>query len=110
MIAASAAAAAALVLRTLQGAQAIFGLTNNLLPQNPLPTSAPFYPSPWQDSSISTAQWQIALQKAQRFVAQLTLPEKVNLTTGVGYVPFLQYISFGAFTPSSPINSYLEER
>ena len=103
------AAAAALVLRTLQGAQAIFGLTNALPQQNPLPTSAPFYPSPWQDSSISTAQWQIALQKAQRFVAQLTLPEKVNLTTGVGYVPFFVYLLCGAFFFSSRANSYLEE-
>ena len=44
-------------------------------------TSAPFYPSPW----ISGAgDWASAYQQAQAFVSQLTLLEKVNLTTGVG--------------------------
>lgn len=49
-----------------------------------LPYSPPFYPSPWQDASVSPAAWQEALKKAQAFVGQLTLLEKVNLTTGVG--------------------------
>ncbi|KAL2352850.1 putative beta-glucosidase [Cryomyces antarcticus] len=45
-------------------------------------TSPPFYPSPWMDGS---GGWAAAYQKAQAFVSQLTLIEKVNLTTGVGW-------------------------
>jgi hypothetical protein len=47
-------------------------------------TSAPFYPSPW--STPGTVGWEDAYVKAKEFVSQLTLLEKVNLTTGVGYV------------------------
>ena len=43
--------------------------------------SDPFYPSPWMDGS---GDWAAAYSKAQAFVKQLTLLEKVNLTTGVG--------------------------
>jgi beta-glucosidase len=46
-------------------------------------TSPPKYPSPWVDSSIA-GNWSAAIAKAQAFVKQLTLLEKVNLTTGVG--------------------------
>lgn len=45
--------------------------------------SPPFYPSPWVDSSAPG--WADAVAKAQAFVRQLTLLEKVNLTTGVGW-------------------------
>jgi hypothetical protein len=45
--------------------------------------SPPYYPSPWVDSSA--AGWTDAVAKAQAFVSQLTLLEKVNLTTGVGW-------------------------
>ncbi|OCK81301.1 glycoside hydrolase family 3 protein [Lepidopterella palustris CBS 459.81] len=45
-------------------------------------TSPPYYPSPWMDGS---GQWADAYTKAQDFVRQLTLLEKVNLTTGVGW-------------------------
>lgn len=45
-------------------------------------TSPPKYPSPWMDGS---GGWEDAYQKAQAFVRQLTLTEKVNLTTGVGW-------------------------
>ncbi|KAF2403632.1 beta-glucosidase [Trichodelitschia bisporula] len=45
-------------------------------------TSPPFYPSPWMDGS---GAWGEAYEKAQDFVRQLTLLEKVNLTTGVGW-------------------------
>lgn len=48
-------------------------------------TSPPKYPSPWMDGS-GGANWAAAYAKAQAFVAQLTLTEKVNLTTGVGSV------------------------
>lgn len=44
-------------------------------------TSPPKYPSPWMDGS---GGWASAYQKAQALVRQMTLTEKVNLTTGVG--------------------------
>ena len=43
-------------------------------------TSPPSYPSPWGEG---TGDWAEAYQKAHAFVSQLTLLEKVNLTTGV---------------------------
>ena len=45
--------------------------------------SPPKYPSPWVDTSVA-GNWSAAIQRAKAFVAQLTLLEKVNLTTGVG--------------------------
>ncbi|KAI9780207.1 MAG: hypothetical protein M1816_003155 [Peltula sp. TS41687] len=45
-------------------------------------TSPPFYPSPWGSGA---GDWADAYSKARAFVAQLTLLEKVNLTTGVGW-------------------------
>ncbi|KAH9904540.1 glycosyl hydrolase family 3 N terminal domain-containing protein [Xylariomycetidae sp. FL2044] len=47
-----------------------------------LATSPPSYPSPW--GSGGPAGWDEAYAKARDFVAQLTLVEKVNLTTGTG--------------------------
>jgi len=44
--------------------------------------SAPSYPSPWARGGNG---WADAYAKAQKFVSQLTLLEKVNLTTGVGW-------------------------
>lgn len=44
--------------------------------------SPPSYPSPWGDGS---GDWGSAYEKAQAFVSQLTLEEKVNLTTGNGW-------------------------
>ncbi|KAG9237605.1 putative beta-glucosidase A [Amylocarpus encephaloides] len=44
--------------------------------------SPPSYPSPWMRGGN---QWQDAYAKAQTFVSQLTLLEKINLTTGVGW-------------------------
>ncbi len=44
--------------------------------------SPPSYPSPWMRGGNG---WQDAYAKAQNFVSQLTLLEKVNLTTGVGW-------------------------
>lgn len=46
--------------------------------------SDPFYPSPWMTPGV--LDWADAYVKAKDFVSQLTLMEKVNLTTGVGYV------------------------
>ena len=47
----------------------------------PYYTSPPSYPSPWGSGS---GDWAAAYEKARAFVSQLTLLEKVNLTTGVG--------------------------
>lgn len=44
--------------------------------------SPPFYPSPWMTGQ---GEWADAYEKARAFVSQLTLLEKVNLTTGVGW-------------------------
>ncbi|KAK3368598.1 glycoside hydrolase family 3 protein [Podospora didyma] len=46
-------------------------------------TSDPYYPSPWMDPEADG--WEDAYAKAKDFVSQLTLLEKVNLTTGVGW-------------------------
>lgn len=43
--------------------------------------SEPFYPSPWASGQ---GDWADAYAKAKAFVAQLTILEKINLTTGVG--------------------------
>jgi len=44
--------------------------------------SQPHYPAPWMRGGNG---WADAYVKAQKFVSQLTLLEKVNLTTGVGW-------------------------
>lgn len=44
--------------------------------------SPPIYPSPWMDPAADG--WVEAYIKAKDFVSQMTLVEKVNLTTGVG--------------------------
>ncbi|KAF2842470.1 glycoside hydrolase family 3 protein [Patellaria atrata CBS 101060] len=45
-------------------------------------TSPPKYPAPWAQG---TGEWAEAYAKAQEIVSQLTLLEKVNITTGVGW-------------------------
>lgn len=52
------------------------------LERRALAHSEPFYPSPWADPNANG--WEDAYAKAKDFVSQLTLLEKVNLTTGVG--------------------------
>jgi beta-glucosidase len=44
--------------------------------------SPPSYPSPWMHGGQG---WEQAYQKAIKFVSQLTLLEKVNITTGTGW-------------------------
>ena len=46
--------------------------------------SPPFYPSPWMNPMAKG--WEEAYAMAKQFVSQMTLEEKVNITTGVGYV------------------------
>lgn len=53
-------------------------------PHDGLAHSPPVYPSPWMDPAAPG--WADAYAKAKAFVSQLTLAEKVNITTGVGYV------------------------
>lgn len=48
----------------------------------PLSYSPPHYPSPWMDPRATG--WEEAYAKAKAFVSQMTLVEKVNLTTGTG--------------------------
>lgn len=45
-------------------------------------TEGSYYPSPWGQGQ---GNWSDAYAKARAFVSQLTLVEKVNLTTGVGW-------------------------
>ncbi len=47
-----------------------------------LSKSDPFYPSPWMNPDADG--WKDAYAAARNFVSQMTLLEKVNLTTGVG--------------------------
>ncbi|KAL7822070.1 glycoside hydrolase family 3 protein [Trichoderma gracile] len=53
-------------------------------PQSNQAYSPPFYPSPWMDPSAPG--WEQAYAQAKEFVSGLTLLEKVNLTTGVGWM------------------------
>ncbi|EEA28836.1 hypothetical protein TMatcc_002812 [Talaromyces marneffei ATCC 18224] len=45
--------------------------------------SPPYYPSPWSDGK---GEWAEAYERARDFVGKLTLAEKVNLTTGTGWM------------------------
>ncbi|PHH64730.1 hypothetical protein CDD81_3992 [Ophiocordyceps australis] len=49
-----------------------------------LASSPPYYPSPWMNPDAPG--WENAYRKAQEFVSQMTLTEKVNLTTGTGWM------------------------
>ncbi|KAL2135934.1 hypothetical protein VTI74DRAFT_6162 [Chaetomium olivicolor] len=57
--------------------------SDNKLEKRALENSPPFYPSPWMDPDADG--WKEAYAKARDFVSQMTLLEKVNLTTGVGW-------------------------
>ena len=50
--------------------------------QDDLPVSPPYYPSPWSNGE---GEWAEAYNRAVQIVSQMTLDEKVNLTTGTGY-------------------------
>ncbi|KAH7329421.1 beta-glucosidase family 3 protein [Stachybotrys elegans] len=80
--------AAALCAASTSSAAAIYERQGNgSIPQPPasdLAYSPPDYPSPWMDPEANG--WQQAYAQAQAFVSQLTLLEKVNLTTGVGWM------------------------
>ncbi|KAI1080309.1 glycoside hydrolase family 3 protein [Whalleya microplaca] len=58
------------------------GLTLPLATAQDLPTFTPSFPSPWV--SGGPGGWDEALARARDFVRNLTLTEKVNLTTGTG--------------------------
>lgn len=61
---------------------AVITLTAVVSAQHDGDLSQPKYPSPWMRGGNG---WQDAYTKAQSFVSQLTLLEKINLTTGVGW-------------------------
>jgi beta-glucosidase-like glycosyl hydrolase len=48
-------------------------------------TSPPYYPSPFGGRSAGQ-EWTDAYEKAYKFVDQLSLAEKVNLTSGIGWM------------------------
>ncbi|KAI8962817.1 glycoside hydrolase family 3 protein [Daldinia sp. FL1419] len=56
---------------------------NSQVEKRDLSYSEPHYPSPWMNPTARG--WEDAYAKAKEFVSQLTLAEKVNLTTGVGW-------------------------
>ncbi|KAK4239642.1 hypothetical protein C8A03DRAFT_42720 [Achaetomium macrosporum] len=64
---------------------ASLSLARSVGPRDPVPEgyrAAPYYPAPhggWLDS------WKEAYTKAQALVSQMTLAEKTNITSGVGY-------------------------
>ncbi|OAQ96473.1 hypothetical protein LLEC1_06903 [Akanthomyces lecanii] len=70
------------------GSDALYGNNTNSNSTDeqtgPLAQSPPFYPSPWMDPRAPG--WEDAYARAQAFVSQLTLAEKVNITTGVGWM------------------------
>ncbi|KAL4815252.1 putative beta-glucosidase A [Aspergillus spinulosporus] len=51
--------------------------------QDGLPVSPPYYPSPWANGQ---GEWAEAYNRAVQIVSQMTLDEKVNLTTGTGWM------------------------
>ncbi|KAK0673676.1 family 3 putative glycoside hydrolase [Cercophora samala] len=67
--------------------QTFAGLALPLISLTTARTETPFlgFPSPWISPDPTDAEWQAAYDKAVAFVSQLTLTEKVNLTTGTGW-------------------------
>ncbi|KAJ5219064.1 uncharacterized protein N7498_001163 [Penicillium cinerascens] len=57
-------------------------LTASVAGAKDLAYSPPYYPSPW---STGAGEWAEAHRRAVEFVSNLTLAEKVNLTTGAGW-------------------------
>ncbi|KAI9166567.1 beta-glucosidase [Paramyrothecium foliicola] len=68
----------------LRDAEADAQPTQQLQARDELAYSPPQYPSPWMDPQASG--WEDAYAKAREFVSQLTLLEKVNITTGTGWL------------------------
>jgi beta-glucosidase len=77
--------AAAALTCLVGGSLAAAGAINpvNKIQKRALEKSDPHYPSPWMNPDADG--WAEAYAQARDFVSQLTLTEKVNLTTGVGW-------------------------
>ncbi|PNY25624.1 Beta-glucosidase, partial [Tolypocladium capitatum] len=75
---------AAALLAAVVDATAVAPAEHKLDARADLAYSPPHYPSPWMDPDAPG--WQDAYEKAKDFVSQLTLVEKVNITTGVGWM------------------------
>ncbi|KAG6054772.1 hypothetical protein E4U17_003485 [Claviceps sp. LM77 group G4] len=77
--------AAALLAAVVEGDGGEVGVSSNsAVSHAPLSYSPPHYPSPWMDPRATG--WEEAYAKAKAFVSQMTLIEKVNLTTGTGWM------------------------
>lgn len=59
----------------------LLGRSDRVVVIQDLAYSPPYYPSPW---STGAGDWADAYKRAVEFVSNLTLAEKVNLTTGAG--------------------------
>lgn len=77
-------AAALLLLAGADAAIPAGGVPKVAAREDGLAFSPPHYPSPWMDPAAPG--WEDAYARAKDFVSQLTLTEKVNLTTGVGWM------------------------
>lgn len=75
----------AVLLALLAGSEAVAGgaVRRQVNKRDDLEVSPPSYPSPWMNPDADG--WGDAYAKAAAFVSQLTLAEKVNITTGVGW-------------------------
>lgn len=47
--------------------------------------SPPYYPSPLGGRLSTDEKWGLAYEKANQIVSEMTIPEKINMTTGVGW-------------------------
>ena len=68
----------------LSSITAVAALASLVSSQTSSDISPPSYPAPWARGDA--AGWEDAYAKAKEFVSGLTLLEKVNLTTGVGWL------------------------
>ncbi|KAJ8129247.1 hypothetical protein O1611_g4387 [Lasiodiplodia mahajangana] len=69
-------------MRTASTFTALLAAARSACAVSDLAYSEPHYPSPWMNPQA--IGWEEAYVKARDFVSQLTLAEKVNLTTGIG--------------------------
>ncbi|KAG6037516.1 hypothetical protein E4U41_005045 [Claviceps citrina] len=76
--------AAALLTAVVEGSPKSRGSHDHTGPNTALSFSPPHYPSPWMNPQA--VGWEEAYAKAKAFVSQMTLSEKVNLTTGTGWM------------------------
>ncbi|KAG5931510.1 hypothetical protein E4U53_001729 [Claviceps sorghi] len=86
--------AAALLAAGVEGSRHSYGSVHSATSDASFAQSPPHYPSPWMNPQATG--WEEAYAKARAFVSQMTLLEKVNLTTGVGWMSDLCVGNVGA--------------